>query len=214
MRGLSIWVFALAITAASASAESDEKVLLAFGDSLTQGYGLARGAGFVPALEAWLRETGARVRVINAGVSGDTTAGGAARIGWNLTPEVDAVIVALGANDMLRGQPPAAAKENLRAILSEIRARALPVLLVGVAAPMNFGAAYKAEFDAVYRDLAREFAIPLYPDFLAPLSAISDPRTVLESYMQADAIHPNAAGVRLIVEAIGPEIVRLLQAPG
>ncbi len=198
----------LAITPASAVAE---KVLLAFGDSLTQGYGLAQGAGFVPVLETWLRAAGADVRVINGGVSGDTTAGGAARIGWNLTPEIDAVIVALGGNDLLRGLPPQEARKNLRAILTEIRARNLPVLLVGLPAPGNYGAGYKAEFDAIYPDLADEFDIALYPDFMAPLSAMEDRQKAITEFMQTDATHPNAAGVRLIVEAIGPEVLKLLE---
>ena len=186
-------------------------MLLAFGDSLTQGYGLEQSAGFVPVLEAWLRAAGEDVRVINGGVSGDTTAGGAARIAWNLTPDIDAVIVALGGNDLLRGLPPEAARENLSRILTEIRARGLPVLLVGLPAPLNYGADYKAAFDAIYRDLAREFSIPLYPDFMAPLSAMDDRQKVLSAFMQADATHPNAAGVRLIVEAMGPEVLKLLQ---
>ncbi len=186
-------------------------MLLAFGDSLTQGYGLEQGTGFVPVLEAWLRAQGEEVRVVNGGVSGDTTAGGAARIAWNLTPDIDAVIVALGGNDLLRGLPPEAARENLGRILTAIRARHLPVLLVGLPAPLNYGTQYKAAFDAIYPDLAREFSIPLYPDFLAPLTAMGDRQQVLAQFMQPDATHPNAAGMRLIVEAMGPEILKLLQ---
>jgi len=185
--------------------------LLAFGDSLTQGYGLAQQDGFVSTLEAWLRARGADVNVINAGVSGDTTAGGAARIVWSLTPEVDAVLVALGGNDLLRGIEPARTKANLDTILTETTSRGLPALLVGMEATGNFGAAYKAEFDALYPELAEAHTVPLFGQFLQGLVELDDRQQVLRDYFQADATHPNAEGVKLVVEAMGPSVLALVE---
>lgn len=193
-------------------AAADEVTLLAFGDSLIHGYGLPHGQGFVPQLEGWLRERGAEVRVINGGVSGDTSAGGAARIGWSLTGEVGAVIVALGGNDVLRGLPAGEARQNLAAILAAIRAEGLPVLLVGIRAPGNFGPSYAADFATLYRDLAAAHDIPLFASFLQGLEDVGDRNVVLRDYMQDDALHPNAAGVALIVAAMGPSVLRLLKA--
>lgn len=184
--------------------------LLAFGDSLTQGYGLAQENGFVPNLEAWLRAKGADVRVINGGVSGDTTAGGAARIAWSLTPEVDAVIVALGGNDLLRGIEPAESKSNLDAILAEITGRGLPTLLVGMRATGNFGATYKSDFDALYPELAEKYGLTLYPQFMLGLVQLGDRQRVVREYLQPDATHPNARGVERIVEAMGPSVLQML----
>ncbi len=189
---------------------ADPVTLLAFGDSLTQGYGLDEADGFVPQLEAWLNDHGAEVRVINGGVSGDTTAGGAARIAWSLVPDVDAVLVALGGNDMLRGIDPEATHANLDTILTEIQAHNLPVLLIGMEAPGNFGPGYKAAFEAIYPQLAEKFRAALYPQFMAGLAALDDRQRVVRDYLQADAIHPNAKGVGLIVAAMGPEILQLL----
>ncbi len=186
--------------------------LLAFGDSLTQGYGLAQADGFVPTLEGWLRDHGAEVTVINGGVSGDTTAGGAARIAWSLTPEVDAVLVALGGNDLLRGIEPAQTKANLDEILTEIGARGLPALLVGMEATGNFGNSYKAAFDALYPDLAAAHGVPLYSQFLQALVEIGDRQEVLRDYLQADATHPNPEGVKLIVAAMGPAVLKLVES--
>ncbi|MEZ5912689.1 MAG: arylesterase [Paracoccaceae bacterium] len=182
--------------------------VLAFGDSLTQGYGLDPGEGLVPVLEAWLRARGHDVTLINAGVSGDTTAGGKARIGWALGEGADAVIVALGGNDMLRGLPPAEARANLDAVLAAVAPR--PVLLVGLSAPGNFGPEYKAEFDAVYPDLAAAHGALLLPDLLSPLTGQADQVAVLRDLMQPDGIHPNAKGVTLVVEALGPRVEELL----
>jgi acyl-CoA thioesterase-1 len=148
--------------------------------------------------------------MMNAGVSGDTTAGGAARIAWSLTDEVDAVIVALGGNDFLRGLPPEAVRANLDAILAEIGSRGLPVLLVGMQAPGNFGAEYKAAFDAIYPDLAEAHGAALFPDFLQGLADLDDPALVVRDYLQGDAVHPNAAGVALIVARMGPEVLALV----
>ncbi len=184
--------------------------LLAFGDSLTQGYGLEVEEGFVPQLEAWLRERGAEVTVINGGVSGDTTAGGAARIAWSLTDDVDAVMVTLGGNDLLRGLSPDQTRANLARIIAAVQARDLPVLLVGMKATGNFGAAYKAKFDAIYPELAAETGAAFFPHFLQGLVDLGDQQLVLRDYMQPDATHPNAAGVTRIVNHIGPAVLKFL----
>jgi acyl-CoA thioesterase-1 len=195
-------------------AAAEPVTLLAFGDSLTQGHGLAQQDGFVPVLESWLTDRGAEVRVINGGVSGDTSAGGAARIAWSLTPEVDAVLVALGGNDLLRGIEPDETKANLDAILTEIGSRGLPALLVGMEATGNYGDSYKVAFDALYPALAQTHDVPLYPQFLQALADIGDRQKVLRDYLQADATHPNAEGVKLIVAAMGPAVLELVETAG
>ncbi|MCA8882177.1 MAG: arylesterase [Rhodobacteraceae bacterium] len=186
-------------------------VIAALGDSLTQGYGLLPEDGLVPQLGRWLEAHGQSVRMINAGVSGDTTAGGAARIDWTLTPDVQALIVALGANDLLRGIDPATSRANLDRILATAQDRGLPVLLIGVAAPDNYGPDYKAAFDAIYPDLAARYDTLLIPDLLAPLRKwrTEDP-VALAAVMQDDGLHPNRDGVALVVDAIGPEVARLV----
>lgn len=194
-----------------AAAQAEPVTIAALGDSLTQGYGLAPDQGFVPQLEAWLRERGAEAELINAGVSGDTTAGGLSRIEWTLTPDVDALIVALGGNDLLRGIDPAVSRANLDGILDVASTRQLPVLLVGVDAPANYGAEYEAAFDAMYPDLAEKYDAILHPDFLAALAAQEDRQAALAEFMQPDGIHPNAKGVSLIVEAIGPSVLELIE---
>lgn len=184
----------------------------ALGDSLTQGYGLPPEDGFVPQLERYLSEAGISATVLNAGVSGDTTAGGLSRIDWTLTPDVDALIVALGGNDLLRGIAPETARANLAGILDRASARGLPVLLIGLEAPSNYGPDYKAAFDAIYPDLAAEYDALHVESFLAPLIAATggDRAAALARYMQPDGIHPNAAGVAVIVGAIGPAVAELV----
>lgn len=194
------------------SANADPVTLLAFGDSLTQGYGLPAEEGFVPQLESWLKDHGAEVAVVNGGVSGDTTAGGASRIAWALTPEIDAVLVALGGNDLLRGLDPAQTGANLDAILNEVTAAGLPVLLVGMEAVGNFGDDYAEAFNALFPDLAETHRVSLFPSFFAGLEAAGDRQAVLRDYFQPDATHPNAAGVALIVEAMGPAVLELVGA--
>ena len=190
---------------------AEPATVLALGDSLTQGYGLPPEDGFVPQLQRWLGEHGADAVVVNGGVSGDTTAGGLSRIGWSLTDDVDAVIVALGGNDMLRGIDPAVARANLDGILKEVAGRALPVLLIGMDAPPNYGADYEAAFDAMYPELAEQYGALYEPDFLGALAALDDREAALRDYMQGDAIHPNAEGVALIVDAVGPRVLELLE---
>lgn len=197
----------LALTAGAAAAEV---VIAALGDSLTQGYGLAQETGFVPQMERWLRANGAEVRLINAGVSGDTTAGGLARINWTLTDDVDALIVALGGNDVLRGIDPGVARDNLDGILAVAQERGLPVLLVGIAVPPNYGSEYQDAFLSIYPELAEKYDTALYPDFLAPITA-GERQSALGALMQGDGIHPNARGVEAVVEAMGPSVLKLVE---
>lgn len=200
-------IFALGIGGAAAAGPV---TLLAVGDSLTQGYGLETGQGLVPQLQAWLKAQGAEVTVINAGVSGDTTSGGRARLGWSLTPEVDAVMIALGGNDMLRGQPPAQARGNLEAMLSEVTARGLPVALVGLKAPGNYGLEWQAGYDAIWPELGAKYDAVVVTDLLAPIAAKTPEERAAEGLMQADNIHPSAKGVVLVVDALGPKVLQLL----
>ncbi|MDE0697773.1 MAG: arylesterase [Boseongicola sp.] len=182
----------------------------ALGDSLTQGFGLAPDDGFVPQLQRWLDMQGANAELINAGVSGDTTAGGLSRIAWTLSADVDALIVALGANDMLRGIDPGIARANLDGILAEAGRQGVPVLLVGMDTLPNYGPEYKAAFDAIYPELAARHGALHHPDFLGALAALGDRAAALEAYMQPDGMHPNRDGVQLIVSDIGPSVLRLL----
>lgn len=198
------------LIATTTAALAEPVTIAALGDSLTQGYGLVPEQGFVSQLEAWLAENGAEVTLINAGVSGDTTAGGLSRIEWTLTPDVDALIVALGGNDLLRGIDPAVSRSNLDGILEIATARDLPVLLVGMDAPANYGPEYEAAFDGMYPDLAEAHGVMLYPNFLAALAAQEDRQAALAELMQPDGIHPNAKGVALIVEDMGPSVLELI----
>ncbi len=186
-------------------------MIAALGDSLTQGYGLAQEDGFVPQLEAWLRAQGADVEVINAGVSGDTTAGGLSRVAWTLTPDVDAMIVALGGNDLLRGIDPANSRANLDGILAAGEDAGVEMLLVGMEAPLNYGATFKAQFDGMYADLAEAYDVPLYGTFFDGLLEDGDMQAARARYMQADGIHPNPDGVARIVEAMGPSVLALIE---
>ena len=185
-------------------------VVAALGDSLVQGYGLGQGQGFVPQMQAALDGLGFDVTLVNAGVSGDTTAGGLMRVDWTLTSDVQALIVSLGGNDILRGVAPSFAKENLTKILQTATAQNLPVMLIGISAPSNFGADYKMEFDAIYPNLAEKFGAVFYPNFLAALSALNDRNTTMNTLMQRDGLHPNAQGMALIVADMAPVIGDLL----
>ena len=189
----------------------DRITIAALGDSLTQGYGLPAEEGFVPQLQRWLTENGAGdVVLINAGVSGDTTAGGLARVDWTLTPEVDAVMVILGGNDLLRGIDPTVSRSNIDGILSKISERGLPVLLAGMPAPGNYGLEYRVKFNAIYPSLAREYGAILYPNFMKGLGPGNDLSRVAH-LMQRDGIHPNEEGVVRIVNAIGPHVLELIE---
>ncbi len=205
-------VFAAVFALAPMAALAEDVTIAALGDSLTQGFGLFPDDGFVPQLEGWLRDRGHVVTVLNAGVSGDTTAGGLARVGWTLTPEVDGMIVALGGNDLLRGIAPEAARANLEGILQAAEAASVEVLLIGLEAPPNYGPEYQAAFNAMYPELAETYDALHVESFLGGLGQVVDEGGVfgLARYMQADGIHPNADGVALIVEALGPEVELLI----
>ncbi|MDK3019612.1 arylesterase [Pseudodonghicola flavimaris] len=197
---------------ATAQAVRAEVTVAALGDSLTQGYGLPEADGFVPQMQRWLRAEGAEVVLINAGVSGDTTAGGAARVDWTLSPEVDAMIVTLGGNDMLRGIDPAVSRANLDRILAAADTAGVRVLLIGMQAPGNYGPEYKAAFDAMYPELAAAHGALYAESFFAGLTGESGDPAALGRFMQADGIHPNAEGVRRIVAALGPRVLELVGA--
>nr|WP_236737873.1 arylesterase [Palleronia salina] len=212
MRGaLSKAALCLALAVPAAAQEGDPVVIAALGDSLTQGYGLSPDQGFVPQLEAWLAERGVEARLINAGVSGDTTAGGLSRVDWTLGDEVDAMIVALGGNDMLRGIDPATSRANLDGILARAEEAGVEVLLVGMSAPGNYGPDYKAAFDGMYPALSERYGTLYADDFLGALADLPDRRQAMADYMQPDGIHPNADGVSLIVEDLGPEVASLAE---
>jgi acyl-CoA thioesterase-1 len=179
--------------------------LMAYGDSLTHGYGLPDGETFPEQLESALRAEGLDVEVINAGNSGETTAGGLARLDWALADAPDAVLLELGANDGLRGLDPEATFDNLDAILQRLDEEDLPVLLAGMLAPPNLGREYTEAFNAVYPKLAEKHDVPLYPFFLDGVAMVPE-------LNQPDGIHPNAKGVAEIVERITPHVVRLLEA--
>ncbi|WP_132543437.1 arylesterase [Rhodovulum euryhalinum] len=201
---------AMVLAVAPGGALAEEVTIAALGDSLTQGYGLPQGEGFVPQLEAWLRAQGAEVTVLNAGVSGDTTAGGLSRVAWTLTPEVDAMIVALGGNDLLRGIDPAASRANLAGILKAAQEAGVEVMLVGLSAPGNYGPDFKSAFDAMYPELAAEYGAMHFESFLKGLTDLPDRGAAMRDYMQEDGIHPSAKGVSLIVEAMGPTVLDLV----
>jgi acyl-CoA thioesterase I len=182
--------------------------IVALGDSLTAGYGLPLEQSFPERLQAWLEVRGLDVQIVNAGVSGDTTAGGLRRLDWALSEPADAVLVELGANDELRGLDPKAAYDNLDQILTRLQARKLKVLLLGMKGLENWGADYAREFDAIYTRLAEKHHVLLYPFFLDGVAL--DP-----ALNQPDGLHPNAAGVDVIVSRVGPYLLRLLDAtPG
>ncbi len=208
MRGIRNLVITLALSLVALPVAA-KTTILALGDSLTAGYGLPEGEGLVPQLNAWLADKGVDAEVLNGGVSGDTTAGGLARVDWALTPEVQAMIVTLGGNDVLRGLPPANARQNIDAILEKAKERHLPVLLVAMKAPGNFGPGYADDFNSLYPDLAQKYHTLLMPNFFAAI-ADSTGTAIDQSFIQPDGIHPNAEGVKRIVETLGPQVQELI----
>jgi acyl-CoA thioesterase I len=194
---------ALAVAFAGAQAAGRVPVILDFGDSLTAGYGLPAGQAFPARLEAWLRQQGIEARVVNAGVSGDTTAGGLARLDWALADKPDLVILALGANDALRGIEPATVRENLDKMIGKIEASGGKVLLLGMLAPPNWGEEYRHAFDQIFPELARIHHLPLYPFFLEGVA-------MKPELNQPDGLHPNERGVAVLVDRIAPVVARLL----
>ena len=195
------------------SASAEPLVIAALGDSLTQGYGLPAEDGFVPQLQAWLDDNGADVQLVNAGVSGDTTAGGLSRVGWTLTPDVDGLIVALGGNDLLRGLDPAVSRANIEGILGAAQQAKVEVLLVGMNAPGNFGPEYKASFDALYPELSAKYETEFLPSFFQGLSVDGKlpELSQAQEFFQSDRIHPNKQGVAKIVAGIGPKVLALIE---
>ena len=194
----------LALLFAAPTAAARTVKITALGDSLTAGYGVAAGKSFADQLQAALRAKGHDVVVVNAGVSGDTAADGLARYDWSTPPDTDALIVELGANDMLRGLKPEATKAALAEILDKAKAANIPVLIAGMRAAPNLGPDYGKAFDAIFPDLARSDGATLYPFFLDGVAA--DPKL-----NQPDGLHPTAAGVEVIVGRILPSVEALLQ---
>lgn len=184
-------------TSAAGEVTGPERRILAFGDSLFAGYGLATEEGYPEKLEAALRARGINARVADAGVSGDTTAGGRQRIAFvldSMEQAPDLALVELGGNDLLRGLSPEEARANLAAILQELKAREIPAVLYGMRAPPNAGPEYQGAFDAMYPELAREYGAVLVPFFMEPLLGRA-------KLVQADRIHPTAAGIDAMVAA-------------
>ena len=195
---------AAVVATASHAAAARSLRLVALGDSLTAGYGLPPGKAFPDRLEGALRAKGWDVKVVNAGVSGDTAADGLARYDWAVPKDADALIVELGGNDMLRGMKPEATKTTLAAILDKARAAHLPVLLAGMRAAPNLGSEYAGEFFAIYPALAKSYSASLYPFFLDGVAGDS-------KLDQPDGLHPNAQGVEIIVQKILPSVETLLK---
>jgi len=187
----------------SAHAQTAPIKLAILGDSLAAGYGLKPEQAIPARLEAALKAKGRNVTVINHGVSGDTTAGGLARVDWMLADKPDIVMVELGANDALRALDPAEAERNLDAIIAKLKAAGVTVWLAGMLAPRNFGAEYARQFDGLYRRLAEKYSVPLYPFLLDGVA--QDP-----ALNQPDGLHPNPKGVDVIVERLLPFVTKNL----
>ncbi len=179
-------------------------LILVFGDSLTAGYGLSRKDAFPAQLEARLQSEGIKAQVVNAGVSGDTTASGLLRLDWSLAEKPDLVILEEGANDALRGIAPALVRANLEKMIKTVKASGSRLLLAGMLAPSKWGKRYAARFDRIYPDLARALEVPLYPFFL-------DGVALEPSLNQVDGLHPNKKGVAIVAARIAPYVVTLLR---
>ncbi len=196
--------FFITFGAGQATASQDQIRLVAFGDSLTAGYGLQSTESFPVELQKSLREKGYNIIVINSGVSGDTTAGGLARLDWALGENIDGVIMELGANDALRGVPPASTRASLEQILQRLKKQNIEVLLTGMLAPPNLGPDYGRAFNSIFPDLADKYNLVFYPFFLEKVAGIP-------SLNQRDGLHPTAEGVKIIVQNILPEVETLLK---
>ena len=201
-----VYALLLMIAGNAAEAAGREVHVLAFGDSLTAGYGLQPGQGFAPQLEDTLRRNGVAAHVTNAGVSGNTAGQGRSRLAWTLDGlerKPDLAIVALGANDMLRGLQPRQTRQDLDAILAEFKRRDIPVVLAGMLAPPNLGQSYMREYNAIFPDLARKYGAPLYPFFLAGVAGVP-------ALNLPDRLHPNFQGIKKVVGGIAPTILKAL----
>jgi acyl-CoA thioesterase-1 len=197
-------VFILGSSLIAVTGHARELKLLAFGDSLVAGYGLPKKDGFSDQLEATLNHAGIRLKVINAGVSGDTSAGGLSRIDWALGANPDAILLELGANDSLRGIDPAITKMNLQKILTKLQKIGTPILFAGMIAPPNMGKEYGLEFEKVYLELAEANEVIFYRFFLEGVAGVPE-------LNQEDGIHPNKEGVLKIVKKIAPFVIELLK---
>ena len=193
----------LPLTTSHAAAADAKIVLVALGDSLTAGYGLGPSEGLVPQLQAALTARGHGVIVRNGGVSGDTSSGGLARLDWAVGPETQAVILELGANDMLRGIAPDVTRANLTAIIKRLQARGIKVMLAGMLAAPNLGEAYAARFNPIYPQIAEQFGLVFYPFFLDGVAGQRELNL-------PDGIHPSARGIGVIVDNMLPSVERLL----
>ncbi|WP_119943478.1 arylesterase [Neorhizobium sp. NCHU2750] len=186
-------MLSLAGIAIPAKAQEKALNLVGFGDSLMAGYQLAPTESYTAQLEAALKAKGENVAITNAGVSGDTTSGGLSRIDWSVPDGTDGVILELGANDALRGIAPEQSEKNLDAMLARLKARGIPVLLVGILAPPNMGGDYAEKFNPIYKNLAEKYGVPLYPFFL-------DGVVTVKGMQLEDGMHPNAKGVAVMVQ--------------
>jgi acyl-CoA thioesterase-1 len=195
-------VFAFTYSCPLAATQRTMRVV-ALGDSLTAGLGLPADATFSAKLERALRDRGFDVEIINAGVSGDTASGGLARLDWSVSDGTDAVILELGANDMLMGIDPNVTRKSLAEILRRLSERHIPVLLAGMRAAPNLGPEYGRTFETIYSDLAAQHNVPLYPFFLDGVAAEA-------KLNQADGLHPTAAGIDVIVARILPQVEQLV----
>ena len=193
----------IAITAASTPVPAAQQRLMVYGDSLVAGYGLSAGEGFPEQLQQALTAAGRDVKVLNAGVSGDTSAGGLARLNWALSDQPDAVMIILGGNDLLRGLDPQQTRENLQQILTRLQAQNIKILLCGMLAPVNLGLAYRQQFDLIYPELADKFDASFYPFFLHGVAL--NPK-----FNQPDGLHPNKAGVAVITQSVLPAVLSVL----
>lgn len=212
-RNITLATASVTVLALSSVAATAETTIVALGDSLTAGYGLPEGEGLVPQLQNWLSAQGSDIKVINAGVSGDTSAGGLSRLDWSLTPETDALIVTLGGNDLLRGIQPSETRSNIDSIVKQATDRGLKVLIVPMEAPGNFGPDYKAQFDALYPEIAQTHGAAITQPFFRLLAPdASDPGQIAQ-WMQADGLHPNKDGVAKVVANLGPAILALTTSP-
>jgi len=199
-----ITVLALMLFSPAALAQQEPVKLLALGDSLVAGYGLPEADSFTTKLQQALQNEGLNVSVINGGVSGDTSAGGLARMDWLLSDIPDAALIELGANDGLRGLDPRDTEKNIDQIVVNFQERGVPVMLAGMYAPPNLGEEYGRDFNQVFPKIAEQRSVPLYPFFLDGVAAVPE-------LNQPDGIHPNADGVDVIIERLLPSVVALLQ---
>lgn len=195
----------LILVAGPALTQARGKVVTILGDSITAGYGLPRGSAFPAQLQAQLAKLGAPAQVRAAGVSGDTSAGGLARVDFSVRKDTDLVVVALGANDLLQGQDPRRTRANLDGIIRKLKARRIAVVLAGIAAPVEIGGGYARDYNAIFPALARTHGVTLYPNLLDGVARVP-------ALNQPDGIHPNARGAAIIARRLAPTIAKALVA--